>query len=70
MRLGDPSDQVTCGVYPAPGVSVKNRWDEANIVRVTSVRRAVERPFEGFILRQVFVSWSSLGLGFGLLGPE
>ena len=53
MQLGDPNDKATCSVSPAPGVSVTKDWGEADAVPLTSVGCVVERPFAGFVARQV-----------------
>ena len=35
--LGDPGDQVACGVSTAPSAPVKNCWVEADAILVASV---------------------------------
>ena len=50
--LGDPGDQVACGVSSS-SVAVKNPWSEADAAVLASGGRVVERPSVGLITCQV-----------------
>ena len=50
MSRWDPSDQVMCGFSPAPGVSVRNHWGEADANLMVPVGCVVERPLGSLVL--------------------